>query len=157
MNDNKVLAFDVSKCTGCRACEVRCSFKHFRVINPARSRIRVMKLEEVGVNIAIACHQCEDAPCITACPTRAIYKDRNTDARVIDELRCIGCRTCADVCPFGAIAMTPDKRLIKCTLCEGDPECVKHCETGALSYIKVEKAEVEKRYQFARKLLESMK
>lgn len=53
MNDNKTLAFDVNKCTGCRACETRCSFKHFRVINPARSRIRVMKLEEVGINMAI--------------------------------------------------------------------------------------------------------
>jgi Fe-S-cluster-containing hydrogenase component 2 len=53
--------------------------------------------------------------------------------------------------------MTPDRRLIKCNLCEGDPECVKHCETGALSYTKVEKAEVEKRYQFARKFADSMK
>lgn len=157
MNDTKVLAFDVNKCTGCRACETRCSFKYFRVINPARSRIRIVKLEEVGMNIPIACHQCEGAPCMTVCPTRAIYRDSNTGARMIDDRRCIRCKSCADVCPFGAIVMAPDKRMIKCNLCEGDPECVKYCETSALSYTKVEKAEVEKRYQFARKFSESMK
>lgn len=157
MIDSKVLVFDVNKCTGCRACETRCSFKHLKVINPTKSRIRIMKLEELGINVPIVCHQCGEASCMSACPTRAIQEDKRTGARVINERRCILCRVCVDVCPFGALAMTPDRRLIKCNLCEGDPECVKHCETGALSYTKVEKAEVEKRYQFARKFADSMK
>ena len=157
MNDNKILTFEVNKCTGCRACETRCSFKHFRVINPARSRIRVVKLEEVGINVAIVCHQCEDAPCMAVCPTKAIRADGNTDARIIDENRCIGCAACADVCPFGAIGITPDKQLIKCNLCEGDPECAKYCETSALTYTRAEKAKVDKHYQVARRLLDFMK
>jgi len=82
---------------------------------------------------------------------------QNTAARVIDEHRCIGCKACADACPFGAIVVTPDRHVIKCTLCDGDPECVKHCETGALLYARVEKAEAEKRYQVARRLSGFMK
>ncbi|TAN62337.1 MAG: (Fe-S)-binding protein, partial [Magnetospirillum sp.] len=29
------------KCTGCRQCEMACSFEKERVFNPAKSRIRV--------------------------------------------------------------------------------------------------------------------
>ena len=157
MIDSKVLVFDVNKCTGCRACEIRCSFKHFRVINPAKSRIRIIKLEEDGINVPIVCNQCDDAFCMKVCPTKAIQEDRVTGARVIDERRCLGCKTCMHACPFGALALTPDKQLIKCNLCEGDPDCARHCETGALSYTKAEKTEAGKRYLFAKKFADTIK
>ena len=39
-------------------------------------------------------------------------------------------------CPFGAVNMAPDGRMIKCDLCDGDPFCVKLCPTGAIEYTK---------------------
>ncbi|MDI6762325.1 MAG: 4Fe-4S dicluster domain-containing protein [Thermodesulfobacteriota bacterium] len=155
--DHKVLSFDLNKCTGCRACEIRCSFKHFRLINPTKSRIRIIKFEEFGLNVPTVCQQCTEAACMKVCPTKALREDLDTGARIIDDRRCIGCNLCMNICPFGALTLTSEKKLIKCTLCQGDPYCVKYCETGALSYEKVEKTEVEKRYQFAKKMADSVK
>jgi Fe-S-cluster-containing hydrogenase component 2 len=40
-------------------------------------------------------------------------------------------------CPFGVISINPDKKeMIKCDLCEGNPQCVKWCPTGALEFTK---------------------
>lgn len=157
MVENKILVFDVNRCTGCRTCESRCSFKHFRVTNPSKSRIRIINLEEEGLNVPVVCYQCNDSLCMMVCPTKAIKEDKKTSARVIDGNRCIGCKLCMNTCPFGALVLTPEKQLIKCDLCEGDPYCVKHCETGALSYAKVEKAEMGKRYLFAKKFADFIK
>ena len=50
----KAVKIDVNKCTGCRVCELICSAFHsepkYSVINPKRSRIRVLRDEEHFVN-----------------------------------------------------------------------------------------------------------
>lgn len=53
------------------------------------------------VSAAVTCHHCEGAPCLQACPVNAI--DHRDGAVVVNEQRCIGCKLCAVVCPFGAI------------------------------------------------------
>jgi Fe-S-cluster-containing hydrogenase component 2 len=41
-------------------------------------------------------------------------------------------------CPFGAIGFDiVSKRVIKCDLCDGDPECAKVCFYGAIEYVDV--------------------
>ncbi|RLF98060.1 MAG: hypothetical protein DRN49_06520, partial [Thaumarchaeota archaeon] len=85
-----ILLVDVDKCTGCRLCELICSIQHYRVFNPRRSRITVIRDDEKGVFIPITCFQCEDPPCMKICPVHAIYRDKNGAVR-IDYERCIGC------------------------------------------------------------------
>lgn len=70
-----------------------------------------------------------------SCPVKAIY--RAEDGRVlIDEEKCIGCRTCLTACPFGAMFWDYDARkAIKCDLCGGDPYCVKYCPRAAVLYV----------------------
>lgn len=128
MNSKVVLA-DAAKCTGCRVCELACSFKHESVFSPSLSSIRVVKIEEKGVNMPISCLDCSKMLCVDACPTGA------NQVMKVDEALCIGCRECVAACPFGAMDYNPIKRVaFKCDLCGGDPECVKSCIPGALSF-----------------------
>ena len=71
----KVLTADFEKCTGCRLCELVCSVKHEGVSNPSRSRLKVEKWEWEGLYIPMLCQQCEDAPCKSVCPVKAISRD----------------------------------------------------------------------------------
>lgn len=131
------LIFTPDLCTGCRACELACSFISEGVFAPAKSRIRVVRMDEDGIDVPIGCLHCEDAPCIMVCPVKAIKRHEETQAVVIDQDICIGCKECIVVCPFGAIQYDETKRLIyKCDLCQGEPECVKWCYTGAIQYTK---------------------
>jgi Fe-S-cluster-containing dehydrogenase component len=49
---------------------------------------------------------------------------------------CIGCRMCIAICPFGAMSFdTLARKVIKCDFCDGDPQCVRFCEPGAVQYV----------------------
>lgn len=132
----KVLYIDYEKCTGCRLCELVCSVVHDGVSNPARSRIKVMKWEAEGLYIPMSCQQCEDAPCMNVCPVKAISRDEDLGRVIVDYDVCIGCRSCVTVCPFGAMSFnTIDKRVFKCDVCDGEPQCVRFCEEKAVDYV----------------------
>ncbi len=62
-------------------------------------RIALITTREVSA--AVTCHHCEGAPCLQVCPVNAI--GRQDGAVIVSEQRCIGCKLCSVVCPFGAI------------------------------------------------------
>lgn len=122
-------------CTGCRACEYACSVHHTGVVRPSVSRVRVLKYKGV-VDVPVICWQCDDAPCIAACPTTpvAIKKDPKTNGIILDEKTCLGakCDKCIEACPAQVLSRHPDSGLpLFCDLCGGDPECVKACAEQA--------------------------
>ena len=63
----KAVIVDHEKCTGCRICEIVCSTKNEGGVSYERSRIRVYTFPP-GLGIPIVCAQCQQAPCIKACP-----------------------------------------------------------------------------------------
>lgn len=131
------LVFDPELCTGCRACELACSFRKDGVFSPTRSRIRVVKMDEEGMDVPVGCEHCDDAPCISVCPVGAIKEDPETGAVLIDNGACIVCRLCIPACPFAAISHDSiSKEVRKCDLCGGKPECVDWCFTGAIRYVE---------------------
>ena len=133
---NKMLVVDHSKCTGCRLCEVVCSIKKYGISDPARARIAVIKWEAICVETPMICQQCESAPCVSICPVGALAQDEEIGRVTIDYDQCIGCKFCVAACPFGAMSVdTVTRKVIKCDLCDGDPTCVKFCETKALQYV----------------------
>jgi len=137
------IVLDPAKCDGCRVCEAVCSLINEGESDPVKSRIRVVRTVENQIlySIPVFCLQCEEAYCEAVCPPRAI--SRNSDGVLtMDEGKCVGCKLCEIACPVGAITVNPDKHVaIKCDLCAavGEPQCVKHCFTGALQLLPAER------------------
>ena len=149
----KVLYVDHDKCTGCRLCELVCAVSHDGISNPARSRIRVMKWEAEGLYVPMTCQQCQDAPCLNVCPVKAISQDADTGRVLVDYNVCIGCRSCVSVCPFGAMSFnTTDRRVLKCDLCDGNPQCVRFCEVKAVDFIEADDVSLIKQRKAAERL-----
>jgi len=149
----KVLKINYEKCTGCRLCELVCSVKHDGISNPIRSRIKIVKWEAEGLYIPMSCQQCQDAPCMNACPAKAISMNATLGRIEIDYEICIGCRTCVSVCPFGAMSFNSiDRKVIKCDICDGDPQCVRFCEVKALEFVDAGDVSVLKKKDAAQKL-----
>lgn len=125
----KKLFSDRKVCTGCRTCEMICSFSHLKTeVNPRKARIRVRQDLLKGVNEPVVCRQCPKPKCVAACPEKAIHQDPELKNPVIDPAKCNLCLACQEACPFGAIFFDEEERvLLVCDLCHGDPMCVKFC------------------------------
>jgi len=125
-----VIHCDIKLCVGCRMCEVSCSSGHFGAVSPSLARIRVAKIDETGIDLAIACFSCTERPCLE-CPTEALSVGPMGQI-VLDGDYCDGCGICFDACPVGAIGFYEEQPLF-CDLCDGNPTCVQNCPSGALS------------------------
>lgn len=155
---SKALYINYEKCTGCRLCELVCAVKHDGISNPARSRIKVMKWEMEGLYIPMSCQQCQDAPCVNACPVKALSRDEGLSRVVVDYDVCIGCRTCVSVCPFGAMSFnTIDRKVFKCDLCEGDPQCVRFCDRKAVDFVSPDDVSIDKKREAASRIFQAGK
>jgi carbon-monoxide dehydrogenase iron sulfur subunit len=147
---SKALYINYEKCTGCRLCELVCAVKHDGISNPMRSRIKVMKWEMEGLYIPMSCQQCQDAPCLNVCPVKAISLDEEMGRVMVDYDVCIGCRSCVAVCPFGAMNFNViDKKVIKCDLCDGDPQCVRFCDRKAVDFVSPDDVSIDKKREAA--------
>jgi carbon-monoxide dehydrogenase iron sulfur subunit len=129
----KRLIVDPDKCTTCRLCELVCSQRHGGAYQPSRANIQVRIDADEAFYFPMVCLQCDDAPCIDACPTEALVRDPNTNAVVVVTDNCTECGECETACPYGAIRLW-EGVAHKCDLCGGDPECVRFCPPGALRY-----------------------
>lgn len=154
----KMILVDYTKCTGCRLCETVCSVANTSVCNPARARIKVIRWEwEEELQIPTLCLQCDEAACIGVCPVKALSRDSSLGVVKLNSSFCIGCKLCLQVCPFGAISYDfVKKELIKCQFCDGDPACVKFCETKALQFVDVSDANIRKKMSFGTQVLRAL-
>jgi anaerobic carbon-monoxide dehydrogenase iron sulfur subunit len=135
MTKMKLIQVDLAKCSGCKLCEMACSFHFERECSISKSRIKILRDDEFGDHLVQFCTQCAEAPCIPACPTDAFYRDSKSGVVQWDEVKCNGCGVCLPACPVGALFMDRKKNIVfKCDLCGGDPECVKFCPPKALLF-----------------------
>ena len=125
--------FNPASCRTCKVCEISCSIYHEGKASASMARINIRfdEFQETDPISATICFQCEDAPCIEACPVDALSRDARTGAVIIDEERCVGCLQCRDACPWDVPKRHPQQRIaIKCDLCserEEGPLCVEVC------------------------------
>jgi DMSO reductase iron-sulfur subunit len=160
-------SLDISRCTGCHACVVACQDQND--LDAATGSFRQVTRHESGafpdVRIAylsIACQHCGDAPCVVVCPTRAISRRATDGAVMVDADLCVGCHSCALVCPFGAPKFLADGRMAKCDLCHVrrdngmTPACVAVCPTRALDCAPVEELSARKAEAASVRILRSL-
>ncbi len=146
----KALVIDVGKCTGCRQCELACSYEHIGEFNPARSRITVFDFHEKARFVPYTCTQCDQAWCMQVCPVGAITNEDGV--KVVNAATCVGCKVCTIACPFGTINYEPATgKVIKCDLCGGDPACARACPTEAIIFTDVSVQGFEKMRVWAEK------
>jgi carbon-monoxide dehydrogenase iron sulfur subunit len=140
------------KCSGCRICELVCSFHHEGRFNPRLSRIAVVKEDKYGLDYPVFCHQCKPCPVIAACPSYALKRGA-LGVIYVDEEACTKCGICVNACLFDAIPKNEASRPLICDLCGGEPRCVEKCPTKALVFTdsKLEFNRSEEEFQ---KLLE---
>lgn len=163
----KIIVCRIERCLGCRSCETACALAHSESKDlheavleqplPQR-RVRVMAAGTHG--LPLQCRHCEDAPCIAICPTGAIYRTSDQGPVLVAAERCIGCKFCMVVCPFGVIDLARDgKAVVKCDLCierteaGEEPACVAACPTGAMQFQNLEEWLAERRRAAAEQLV----
>jgi Fe-S-cluster-containing dehydrogenase component len=165
------LVIDLDTCVGCHACVINCkqwntggygnalSDQQPYGANPSGTflnRVHMFEVVPEGgevisaagearvVHFPKSCLHCEDAPCVTVCPTGASYKRSEDGIVLVDEEKCMGCGLCAWSCAYGARELDIAAGIMKkCTLCidriyndtipEEDriPACVRTCPAGA--------------------------
>jgi carbon-monoxide dehydrogenase iron sulfur subunit len=155
----KTIICRIERCMACHSCEIACAVAHsqsqelgvaIQEETKPRSRVKVEAAGEHG--LPLQCRHCENAPCIMVCPTEAIHREGDRGPVLINDERCIGCKLCMTVCPFGVIDLAPGgKAVVKCDLCakraaEGlEPACVAACLTKALQFVDIEEYNKTKR------------
>jgi len=146
------LNIDPGKCTGCRQCEMACSYENEGVFNPSKSRIRVFTFDVEARFVPYTCTQCSEAWCMQSCPVDAIKVNALTGAKeVLNEL-CVGCKVCTISCPFGTINYNASSgKVMKCDLCQGNPACASACPTQAITYVDAEWTGLDKMRAWASK------
>ncbi len=153
---------DISKCIGCKACQVACG--EWNDVRDAVGRnvgvydnpadlsadtwtvMRFTEYEEENGRLEWlirkdGCMHCADPGCLKACPAPgAIVQYSNGIVDFIEE-HCIGCGSCVTGCPFNIPRISKqDNKAYKCTLCSDrvgvglEPACVKTCPTGAITF-----------------------
>jgi carbon-monoxide dehydrogenase iron sulfur subunit len=127
-------------CTGCRTCELACSFAHSQDGKPGRTRIYPLDGGFKDLYVPVTCFQCDDPACAKSCLVDAITRNPETGAMELDHEKCVRCMACISACPFGCSLFDQQHNLVvKCDLCGGDPACAKFCPTKALEYRPIEK------------------
>jgi Fe-S-cluster-containing dehydrogenase component/formate-dependent nitrite reductase membrane component NrfD len=132
-------AIDLRKCIGCHACTIACKAEHDIPIGVNRCWVKSVEKgtfpETRRFFLPVLCNQCEHAPCVRICPTRALFRrpDRIVD---LDGSACIGCRACMEACPYDQLFIDPNTHTAeKCNFCANRvengllPSCVIVCPT----------------------------
>lgn len=137
-----IKVLDQTRCIGCHACTTACKSENSVPVGVTRTYVKSV---DVGVFPQVRrafqvtrCNQCENPPCVTACPTGAMYQ--RADGIVdFDKRICIGCKACMAACPYDAIFINPDDHSAeKCNFCAHrlevglEPACVVVCPTEAI-------------------------
>ena len=136
--------FDMTRCIGCRACQVACKDKNRLDVGTI---YRTADSYEVGTfpkvkmySFSTSCNHCQNPACVSACPVGAMYKAE--DGTVLhDDKLCIGCQACVSACPYDVPQYIEEKKVVgKCDACAairaagGQPACVAACPNRCLDF-----------------------
>lgn len=146
INGRSTMVIDTNRCTRCDDCVKACATTHHD--QPLFERRGVQYGQWL---FAQACMHCEDPVCMIGCPTGAIHRSEASGQVQINSSTCIGCKSCAESCPYENIRMIettdlqgrrqvdklglPILQASKCDHCQssgGRPACQTACAHDAL-------------------------
>ncbi|WP_251342918.1 4Fe-4S dicluster domain-containing protein [Haloplanus halophilus] len=159
---------DVEACIDCGGCVVACNRTWDTPKDEQRISVSTMLEGQEGAqglnahsaraleqnrspgetSVPMQCYHCENAPCVSVCPTDSLFKKEDGFVQVQDDL-CVGCQYCLSACPFGAPQFPESDdgaarifgtggTMDKCTMCEErqdvgkGPACAEECSTDAI-------------------------
>ncbi len=153
MSQRYGFVIDMKRCIGCDTCVVGCKMENSVPLGAFRLQVLDSHRDPVlerptGVYpnlhqhwLPTMCHHCTAAPCVSTCPTRALWRDEDTGVVRLDKDRCIGCQRCGEECPYDALSFDSQTGVAdKCTLCEHRldgqqaPMCAVVCPTRAIHF-----------------------
>ena len=152
---------DISRCIGCKGCEVACKEWNDLKVEPTANfgsyqshmdlspnTWLLMRFNEIDVKGDLqwlitkdACLHCAEPGCLYACPAPGAIVQYANGIVDINQDQCIGCQYCITGCPFNIPRFDPTTRKVsKCNMCVDrvesglEPACVKTCPTNAIMW-----------------------
>ena len=96
------MVVDLTKCVRCYACVAACRVEHFLPMGVTWPRLVALETDHGSPEVStysVRCNQCQNAPCVEACPTAAT-RQREDGIITVDQDKCVGCRYCVIACPY---------------------------------------------------------
>lgn len=135
--------FDMTKCIGCRSCEVACNEQNGNPADILWRRIGELEAGSYPLTqrhyLSMGCNHCLDAECVKGCPVDAYKKDPVSGIVMHSADACIGCQYCVWNCPYSVPQFNPERGVVgKCDMCKGrledglEPACVNACPEAAI-------------------------
>lgn len=139
---NYGFVIDARKCIGCHACTVACKSENEVPLGVNRTWVKYVEKgtfpDTRRYFTVLRCNHCAEPPCVAICPVEALQK-RPDGIVDFDSRRCIGCKACAQACPYNALYIDPDTHTsAKCNYCAHrrevglQPACVAVCPQQAI-------------------------
>lgn len=136
--------FNIDRCVQCHACQVACKAHNSVELGVKWRKVIGFWAGEypnlTNRTLSYSCMHCAEPACVSECPAKALTKRSEDGIVVVDLKLCVGCRTCGEVCPFGAPQYGEDGMMQKCSLCverlsQGKhPACFNTCPGEALHF-----------------------
>lgn len=111
-----------NRCIDCELCVEACAKTN--KVPPYGYRTTILErrapkaIEQKVEFIPVLCNQCNRPPCVTGCPTKATYKDKQNGIVMMKYEKCIGCKTCMAACPYNARYYNEEIHSVdKCDFC----------------------------------------
>ena len=139
------MIFDQNKCVGCTDCEIAC--KKVNLVPKGQMRLFIQdKTDPLNLKekryVRVSCQQCQDAPCVNVCPTKACHKDEKTGITTMNTDDCIACKYCIVACPYDVRFINHETKAAEsCNFCldtnlkDGhEPACIEACRYEAIVF-----------------------
>ena len=139
------MVIDTRQCVACGSCVIACKSENDIPNGYCRDWVDQITSGDYPnlsqLNRSIRCQHCEDAPCVSNCPTGASHYPGDGTVQV-DKSKCTGCKACLAACPYDARYVHPTGYADKCTFCQhrlkqgmDTTACTSICPTDALTLV----------------------